>query len=106
MKAVATLLALVAVAALSVTASAATVSTTIHGASANELDGSILVGDILSGLIPSMETGGWHPANPASGNSMDPNGLPAFTDDVGAIGGLSGLLNDFPDTGNPAIRSQ
>lgn len=64
--------------------------------------------DLLNGLIPVELPGdqGWHPANPASGNSMAPTGLPAFTDGIGAVTGLEGLLNDFPGAGNPAKRIQ
>ena len=71
-------------------------SSTSHGPSGSSLDGQIRVGDLLSGLIPTELAGdlGWHPANPATANgSLDPHGLPAFTDDVGGSG-LYGLLND------------
>lgn len=89
--------------ALCAVAQAQVTSTTTHGANADSLDAQILVGDLLSGLIPTELPAdqGWHPANPAAVNgSLDPNGLPAFTNDVGG-GGLSGLLNDFPGAGSP-----
>ncbi len=87
---------------------AAPTSTTTHNASNTGLDGSIVVGDVLSGLIATELAGdnGWHPANPASGNPLDANGLPAFTDDRGDFSGLTGLLNDFPGAGNPTKRVQ
>jgi hypothetical protein len=96
-----TMMALVALATLATTASAAPVATTTSGASYAALDGSILVGDTLSGLLPSVEIGGWHPANLSPADQ-----LPAFTDDIGALGGLTGLLNDFPGAGNPAKTVQ
>lgn len=78
---------------------AATFSTT-HGPESTSLNPSILVGDLLSGLIGTELPGdlGWHGAN------TDPlDRLPAFTDDAGIRGtGLTGLLNDFPGAGNPA----
>jgi PEP-CTERM motif len=88
-------------------ASAAVTSTTVHGAAGNSLDGLVVAGDLLSGLIPVELPGdtGWHPANPASGNSLLPQGLPAFTNDLGESG-LTGLLNDFPGIGLPAKRVQ
>lgn len=60
--------------------------------------------DLLQGRIPSTLPGdnGWHPVNPAATNPADPNGLPAFTDGVGDLGGgVTGLLNDFPGDGLP-----
>jgi hypothetical protein len=85
-------------------AQAAPVAVTAHGPSHTSLDGMIAVGDLLSGLIPTELPGdkGWHPANPAATNgSLDPNGLPTFTNDAGGAG-LSGLLNDFPEAGSAA----
>lgn len=56
--------------------------------------------DLLAGLIPRELPGdrGWHPVN------TDPlDQLPAFTDGLGdRATGLSGLLSDFPDPGQPA----
>lgn len=56
--------------------------------------------DLIEGLIPTVLPGdtGWHSAN------TDPlDQLPAFTDGQGIRAtGLTGLLNDFPGTGNPA----
>ncbi|RIK70860.1 MAG: hypothetical protein DCC67_20565 [Planctomycetota bacterium] len=82
---------------------AAPTVTTTHSGSSTGLAGSLVSGDLLSGLIATELPGdkGWHPANPASGNSLHPNGLPAFTDDVNNTG-LAGLLNDFPGAGTPA----
>lgn len=60
--------------------------------------------DLLEGLIPTELPGdnGWHPANPASTDANNPNGLAAFTDGVGDLGsGVTGLLNDFPAAGSP-----
>jgi hypothetical protein len=55
--------------------------------------------DLIDGLIATELPGdlGWHPANT---NPADQ--LPAFTDGVGALGTLTGLLNDFPAAGSPA----
>jgi len=80
-------------------ASAAVVSTTAHGAATNSLDGSIVVGDLISGQLGAEQAGdtGWHPVN------TDPQDqLAAFTDDVRKDRGLYGLMNDFPGVGNPA----
>ena len=82
----------------------ATVTTiATRGAGAADLDVLIVADDALSGLIATELPGdnGWHPANPASGNPANPNGLPAFTDDDGFLSGLTGLLNDFPTVGSP-----
>jgi hypothetical protein len=78
-------------------------STTTRGAAAHDLDASISNSDALQGLIAAELPGdnGWHPANPAATDSLHPNGLPAFTDGVGALDGLTGLLNDFPALGSP-----
>lgn len=84
-------------------ANAAVTSSTIHGPLGGSLDSSIAVGDAISGLNGTELPGdqGWHPANPASANgSLDPNGLPTFTNDSGESG-LAGLLNDFPGAGLP-----
>jgi hypothetical protein len=94
---------------LSVDSADAITHVTTHDATASGLDSSIVVDDILSGLIPTELPGdnGWHPVNPASEDSMDPHGLPAFTDDAGfsavtAQQEFYGLLNDFPEIGTPA----
>jgi hypothetical protein len=91
------------VGALAGTAHGLVVSNTTHGATSSALDGSILANDVLAGLIPTElpADNGWHPANPAATNgSLDPHGLPAFTDGLGGSG-LIGLLNDFPTSGTP-----
>lgn len=94
------LLALTTFGLISGSATGAVNSTTTHGPESTSLNSSIVVGDLLSGLIGTELTGdlGWHPAN------TDPlDRLPAFTDDGGIRGtGLTGLLNDFPGAGNPA----
>lgn len=94
------LLALTTLGLITAPANAAVTSTTTHGPESTSLNSSIAVGDLLSGLIGTELTGdlGWHPAN------SDPlDRLPAFTDDGGIRGtGLTGLMNDFPGTGNPA----
>jgi len=53
--------------------------------------------DLIQGMIATELPGdmGWHPANT---NPQDQ--LPAFTDGVGPLSGLTGLLNDF-GVGNP-----
>lgn len=85
------------------TAVPAATSTTTHDFSNTGLDGLIAVDDLISGLIATELPGdnGYHPANPASSDPLDPNGLPAFTDDVGDFSGVTGLLNDFPSLGSP-----
>jgi len=77
----------------------AVVSTTTHAATHTGLDGLMSGTDLLAGLIGVEQPGdqGWHPAN---GNPADQ--LPAMTDGLGAISGLTGLMNDFPGAGNPA----
>ncbi len=58
--------------------------------------------DLIQGLIATELPGdlGWYPAN------TDPaDQLPAFTDSLGMrVSGLTGLLSDYPGTGNPAKR--
>lgn len=84
-------------------AAAAVTSKTLHGALGGSLNSYLAASDYLSGLIPTELPGdnGWHPANPAASNgSLDPAGLPAFTNDSGESG-LAGLLNDFPGAGLP-----
>jgi hypothetical protein len=91
---------------------AAPVLTTQHGngaAGPSLLPNAVIVGDLLSGLIPVELPGdiGWHPANPASGDSLRPEGLPGFTNDdqtPATNGGLYGLLNDFPAVGEPVKK--
>ncbi|WP_428307667.1 hypothetical protein [Lacipirellula sp.] len=89
-------------------ASAATTTEATRGAGAAELDGLIATNDLLTGLIATELPGdhGWHPGNPASGNSANPNGLAAFTDGDGYLSGVTGLLNDFPPTGTPTKKLQ
>jgi hypothetical protein len=83
---------------------AAVTSTTQHGPASTSLDGSIAVGDLISGLIGTElpPLNGWHGAN------TDPlDQLPALTDDSGIRAtGLTGLLNDFPGAGIPAKTLQ
>lgn len=81
------------------------VFTTHHAAGDAGLDYAYSDSDLLQGKIPTVLEGdkGWHSANPASSNSNDPNGLPAFTDGIGDIGsGVTGLLSDYPSPGTPA----
>ncbi len=84
-------------------ASAAVTSSTTHGATHTELDPLMSATDYIAGMIGTELPGdlGWHPANPASGDPLHPDGLPAFTDGVGALSGVTGLLNDFPGVGVP-----
>ncbi len=88
-------------------ANAAVVTNTHHGADGSALNAMVLSGDLISGLIGTELAGdlGWHPANPAAGNSLAPQGLPAFTNDSGESG-LAGLLNDFPGADTPTKRVQ
>jgi len=86
-------------------AAGAVVSSTVHAANDAALGVSFSATDLLQGRIAVERPGdlGWHSANPAASNSMNINGLPAFTDGVGDLGlGLTGLLNDFPASGAPA----
>jgi hypothetical protein len=80
-------------------ANAAVTAVTTHGPEATSLNSSIVVGDLLSGLVGTELPGylDWHAAN------TDPlDRLAAFTDDDGIRpSGLTGLLNDFPGAGNP-----
>lgn len=82
---------------------AAVTTVATRGVGAADLDGLIVTDDAISGLIAAELPGdaGWHPANPASGDPENPNGLPAFTDDDGFLSGTTGLLNDFPTLGSP-----
>ena len=98
-----TLLAMGLVAAVALPAGAAVVSTTTHGAGNTDLDGLMRADDLIAGLIATQLPGdnGWHPANPASADPLHPDGLPALTDGVGPVSGVTGLLNDFPGAGNP-----
>ncbi len=97
------LLALTIAATLPSWATAAVVSSTQHAAGGHDLDGQIAVGDAISGLVATELAGdnGWHGATPA-----EPERLLALTDDIGAISGLTGLLNDFPGEGAPTKRLQ
>ncbi|MEZ6192038.1 MAG: PEP-CTERM sorting domain-containing protein [Phycisphaerales bacterium] len=80
-------------------AGAAVTSSTQHGADGSSLNGSVQVGDLISGLIATELPGdtGWHGAVAGT--------LPVFTNDIGD-GGLNGLLNDFPGAGLPTKRVQ
>lgn len=84
-------------------ASAAITSSTTHALGGNDLNGEIAVGDAISGLVATelAPLNGWHPATPG-----EPERLVAFTDDAGSISGLTGLLNDFPNAGDPAKTLQ
>ncbi len=96
--------ALAAVGGMALPAEAAPVATTTHGAESTSLNGSIAVGDLISGKIGTelAPLNGWHPANTQAADQ-----LAAFTDDAGILGsGLTGLLNDFPVTGTPAKTVQ
>ncbi len=86
---------------------AAPAAVTLHGAENTSLAAQIAVNDLISGAIATELAGdaGWHPANPAAGNTLLPEGLPTFTDDVNNTG-INGLLNDFPAAGSPAKRVQ
>jgi hypothetical protein len=87
------------------TTSSNVTSVTLHAANDAALGLSFQADDLLAGRIAVQRAGdlGWHSANPAAGNSLNPNGLPAFTDGVGDLGtGVTGLLNDFPASGAPA----
>jgi hypothetical protein len=100
MKAVTSCLILAIVLTTAASAAAAVTSTSTRGLLAHDLDSLISATDALNGLIGVELPGdtGWHPANPASADSLLPTGLPAFTDGVGELGsGLTGLLNDFPE---------
>lgn len=98
-------------AAIALSGSSATAAITTEatrGEAAAALDGLIITNDVLTGLIATELPGdhGWHPGNPASGNSANPNGLAAFTDGDGYLSGVTGLLNDFPPTGTPTKKLQ
>ena len=93
--------------AIAPAANAAVTATTLHGVNGGDLNGYLASSDLISGLIATELPGdtGWHPANPAAGNSLLPEGLPCFTNDSGESG-LFGLLNDFPGAGTPAKKIQ
>lgn len=81
------------------------IASTVHAANDAALGVPFSATDLLQGRFAVQRPGdlGWHSANPASANSLNPNGLPAFTDGVGDVGtGVTGLLNDFPASGAPA----
>ena len=88
----------IAMTAVSAVSHAAVTAVPTRGANFNDFDAMISTTDVIDGLIAVELAGdrGWHPANPATFDPDDPNGLPAFTDGVGAISGTTGLLNDFP----------
>ena len=92
---------------LSLPVSAAPSALTTHGPENTSLSSLIAAGDLISGQNGVELAGdhGWHPANPASSNSLALEGLPTFTDDVNNTG-LNGLLNDFPPVGAPTKRVQ
>ena len=92
---------------LSLPLSAAPTAVTTHGPENTSLSSMIAVGDLISGQngVELVGDHGWHPANPAASNSLLPEGLAAFTDDVNNTG-LFGLLNDFPPVGAPTKRVQ
>jgi len=80
-------------------ANASVTTLTTHGSENTSLDAQISSADLISGQIATELAGdtGWHPANV---NPADQ--LPAFTDDTGVLAsGLTGLLNDFPASGQP-----
>lgn len=104
---------------------AATSLSVSHDASASAFNGQLSSSDLAHGLIGHEKvTGdglytsleytngigvpvndqGWHPANPASGGSLHPLGLPTFTNGLGPQHPLDGLLNDFPGDGLPTKR--
>ncbi|MBA4106029.1 MAG: hypothetical protein C0485_09745 [Pirellula sp.] len=85
--------------AVSAVSHAAVTAVPTRDANFNDFDAMISTTDVIDGLIPLELAGdrGWHPANPAKFDPDDPNGLPAFTDGVGAVSGVTGLLNDFPN---------
>jgi hypothetical protein len=88
-------------------AGAAPTAVTLHGAENTSLSAMVATNDLIAGLIGTELAGdmGWHPANPAAGNTLLPEGLPTLTDGVNNTG-LFGLLNDFPAAGTPAKRVQ
>jgi hypothetical protein len=95
--------------ALATSPARAVLVTTTQGGSEAALAATYSSTDLIQGLIPTELPGdkGWHPANPAAGNTLDPqNGLPVFTDGQGPFTGVSGLLNDYPGVGTPAKKIQ
>jgi hypothetical protein len=60
--------------------------------------------EYTNGIGVPMNDNGYHPANPASANSLHPFGLPTFTNGVGPQSTLDGLLNDFPGDAAPTKR--
>lgn len=76
--------------------------TTDHGPNPNFdhtlFDSMISSDDLIQGMIATELDGdnGWHPANT---NPADQ--LSAFTDGLGGVRDLTGLLNDFPGEGKP-----
>lgn len=83
-------------------AQAATTVTTMHGPNPNFdhtiFDGMISNSDLIQGMIATELPGdtGWYPDNT---NPADQ--LAAFTDGLGGVRILTGLLNDFPGEGSP-----
>jgi hypothetical protein len=77
---------------------AADTFTTAHSPAPTGFDSLLSSDDLIQGMIALENPGdtGWHPANT---NPADQ--LVIFTDGLGGIRNLSGLLNDFPGAGNP-----
>jgi len=73
-----------------------------QGETYEELSVAISNSDVIAGMLGTGLAGGWHPAN------ADPaDQYAAFTDGIGMRpSGLTGLLNDFPGSGNPANSVQ
>lgn len=67
-------------------------------------DGFYAALEYADGIGAPVNDTGWHPANPASSDSLHPFGLPTFTNGVGPQHPLDGLLNDFPGDGLPTKR--
>ena len=97
MKAPETVLALVCATAAG--SASAQITLTVTQGDETDLAATYSSTDLVAGLIATQLPGdhGWHPAN------TDPlDQLPAFTDGQGMRStGLTGLLNDFPDVGQP-----
>ncbi len=78
-------------------------ATTTHSVAHDFFASQLSNTDLIAGQLGTELDGdtGWHPANPASiFGSADQDGLPVFTDGINN-GGVSGLLNDFPPSGQP-----
>lgn len=102
-------LALLGMFALGSSADAAVTTLSTRGQLSTQFNSMLSAGDAIAGMIATELPGdkGWHPANPASANPANPNGLATFTDGTGPVSSLSGLLNDFPDPlGTPVKKIQ